>query len=80
MLLKKNSLLPLMITTYMFLFLDKSALTNTAILGLRTDLHLSGSEYSWAAAVYYVGFLLASYPSAWIMVRMPVAKFMATSV
>ncbi|KAJ4147324.1 hypothetical protein LMH87_001856 [Akanthomyces muscarius] len=73
-------LLPIMCATYMFQFLDKSALSNAAILGIRPDLALSGGDYSWAAAIYYFGFLVASYPAAWIMVRMPVAKFMAVSV
>ncbi len=69
-----------MCATYMFQFLDKSALSNAAILGIRPDLGLSGGAYSWAAAIYYVGFLVASYPAAWIMVRMPVAKFMTVSM
>lgn len=69
-----------MCVTYMFQFLDKSALSNAAILGIRPNLALTGGDYSWAAAIYYFGFLVASHPAAWIMVRMPVAKFMAVSV
>ncbi|OAA60127.1 Major facilitator superfamily domain, general substrate transporter [Cordyceps fumosorosea ARSEF 2679] len=73
-------LLPVMAASYMFQFLDKSALSNAAILGIRADLRLSGGDYSWASAIYYFGFLVASYPIGWIMVRMPVAKFMAVCI
>jgi MFS family permease len=66
--------------SYLFQFLDKSALGYTAIMGLRTDLHLSGEEYSWSSGIYYIGYLVASYPAAMLMVRWKVAKVIAMSV
>ncbi|XWW94220.1 hypothetical protein V2A60_002163 [Cordyceps javanica] len=69
-----------MAASYMFQFLDKSALSNAAILGIQPDLRLSGGDYSWASAIYYCGYVVASYPVAWIMVRMPVAKLLAVSI
>lgn len=57
-----------MAMSYLFQFLDKSALGFTAILTLREDLHLSGLDYSWAGGIYYVGYLVASYPAAWLLV------------
>lgn len=65
---------------YLFQFLDKSALGYTAILGLNTDLNLSGQDFSWASAIYYLGYLAASYPAGWLIVRYPVAKVIACSV
>ncbi|KAF3007713.1 hypothetical protein E8E13_009639 [Curvularia kusanoi] len=73
-------LLPVMGLSYMFQFLDKSALGYTAIMGLRTDLHVTGEQYSWASGVYYFGYLAASYPAAALMVRFPVARTIAISV
>lgn len=69
-----------MAVSYLFQFLDKSALGYTAIMSLRSDLSLSGLEYSWASGIYYVGYLLASYPAGWLMVRLPVGKTIAASV
>lgn len=64
----------------MFQYLDKSALSITAILGLREDLHLSGSAYSWANSIYYFGYLIASYPMAALMIRLPTGKTIAASM
>ncbi|CAM1508829.1 Fc.00g025680.m01.CDS01 [Cosmosporella sp. VM-42] len=73
-------LLPIMAISYLFQFLDKSALSFTAIMGLRVDLKLTGSEYSWASSVYYFGYLIASYPAGLVMVRFPVGKTIVVSV
>lgn len=69
-----------MALSYLFQFLDKSALGYTAIMGLRTDMKLSGNEYSWASGIYYFGYLAASYPAGMLMVRFPVGKLVAASV
>ncbi|KAJ6785219.1 hypothetical protein PWT90_02953 [Aphanocladium album] len=73
-------LLPILAVSYMFQYLDKSALSLTAILGLREDLGVSGSQYSWANSVYYFGYLVASYPAAALMVRLPTGKTIAASI
>ncbi|KAJ3549022.1 hypothetical protein NM208_g722 [Fusarium decemcellulare] len=75
-----SHLLPVMAISYLFQFLDKSALSFTAILGLRTDLHLTGSDYSWASSVYYFGYLVASYAAGVMMIRFPVGKTIAASI
>ena len=70
-----------MAMAYLFQFLDKAALSYTAILGIREDLHLTGSEYSWSSAIYYFGYLIATYPIAGVlMVRYPVAKLISASL
>ncbi|GAO14021.1 uncharacterized protein UV8b_01897 [Ustilaginoidea virens] len=72
-------LLPIMAVTYMFQFLDKMTLNAVSILGIREDLRLSGSQYSWSSAIYYTGLLAASYPVGVFMVRWKVAKVLAVS-
>ena len=74
------SLLPIMSLSYLFQFLDKSALGYTVIMGLRSDLSMTGSQYSWSSGIYYFGYLAASYPVAWLLVRLPVGKTIAISV
>jgi len=78
--LTADSLLPVMSLSYLFQFLDKSALGYTAIMGLRSDLSMTGSQYSWSSGIYYFGYLVASYPVAWLLVRLPVGKTIALSV
>ncbi|KAG5923325.1 hypothetical protein E4U42_004998 [Claviceps africana] len=73
-------LLPVLALSYLFQFLDKMSLNSTAILGLRTDLHLTGAEYSWASAIYYFGYLAASSPAAVLMIRWKVGKVIAVTI
>ena len=70
----------MMALSYLFQYLDKSALASTAIMGLREDLHLSGEEYSWSSGIYYFGYLIASYPAGVLMVRWKVGKCISTSM
>ena len=64
----------------MMQYLDKSAMGYTAILGLRTDLHLVGQDYSWASSMFYFGYLAGSAPAAMLIVRFPIGKFMSTTM
>ncbi|KAH6869544.1 major facilitator superfamily domain-containing protein [Thelonectria olida] len=74
-------LLPVMAIAYLFQFLDKTCLSYASILGIREELHLTGSQYSWASSVYYFGYLIASYPVAGvILVRLPIAKVISVSL
>lgn len=73
-------LLPIMTLCFCFHLMDKLALSYTSILGIREDLRLSSSDYSWASGIYYFGYLAASYPAAALMVRLPVAKLIAGSL
>ncbi|KGQ12021.1 putative transporter [Beauveria bassiana D1-5] len=73
-------LLPIMATSYFFQYLDKSALGSTAILGLRHDLGLSGSDYSWSSSIYYFGYIVASYPAGVVMIRWRVGKAITASI
>lgn len=52
----------------------------TAILGLRTDLHLVGQDYSWASSLFYFGYLTASGLVAILLVRLPVGRFMSIAM
>ncbi|EAW15681.1 putative MFS allantoate transporter [Aspergillus fischeri NRRL 181] len=70
-------ILPIMTFAYMMAFLDKQALSYTAIMGLRTDLNLKGSEYSWSGSIFYFGYLFFSYPASILMVKFPLGKYLA---
>lgn len=49
-----------MLVAYMMAFLDKQALNYTSLMGIREDLHLVGSQYSWSSSIFYFGYLFFS--------------------
>lgn len=46
---------PLLAAVYFLQFLDKTTLGYTAIMGLRTDTHLKGQDYSNLSMLFYIG-------------------------
>jgi hypothetical protein len=55
--------------------LDKQSINYAAVFGFRTDLDLSGSDFSWAVSLFYFGQLCAQYPAAYLMSRMHITHF-----
>ncbi|KAH3900822.1 allantoate permease family MFS transporter SCDLUD_002275 [Saccharomycodes ludwigii] len=48
---------PLMCLLYAIQFMDKVTNGTAAIMGLRTDLKMHGTEYSWVGSAFYFGYL-----------------------
>ena len=48
-------------------------------MGIRQDLSLTGSLYNWASSIFYFGYLAFSYPTGYMIVRLPIGKFVAVS-
>ena len=46
---------PLLAAVYFLQFLDKTTLSYTAIMGIRTDTHLKGQDYSDLSMLFYIG-------------------------
>lgn len=45
------------------------SLSYTAVMGIRTDTHLKGQDYSNLALLFYAGFLVAEFPTQFIAQR-----------
>ncbi|KAJ5910649.1 hypothetical protein N7504_005292 [Penicillium tannophilum] len=73
-------LIPLMGTAYFLQFLDKLALSQATLFNLRQDLNLHGSQYSWTSAIFYFGYFFWSWPSSYVIVRMPIGKYLSLVV
>jgi hypothetical protein len=56
---------------------DKVIISNAAIYGMTADAHLVGNQYSWVGSIFYFGYLVAEYPAAFLIQRLPVAKFLS---
>ncbi|XHG03982.1 hypothetical protein AWENTII_007265 [Aspergillus wentii] len=73
-------LIPLMGICYMMQYMDKLALSQATLFNLREDLNLKGSDYTWTSAVFYFGYFAWSWPSSYLIVRLPLAKYLSVSV
>lgn len=70
-------LMPLLFTTYMLNFMDKTILSSASVFGLRDDNRLRGSDYSWVSSAFYFGYLVWAYPTTLLIARLPVGRYMA---
>lgn len=70
-------LMPVMCLLYCFQFMDKLSNSYASLLGLRTDLHMVNSMYSWTGSAFYLGYLVFEFPAVRLLQRFPVAKTVA---
>lgn len=70
-------LLPLLLGIYFLQQLDKSTLSYASVFGLIEDANLKGQEYSWLGSVVYLAQLVAQPLLAYILVKVPLGKFLA---
>lgn len=50
---------PFLLVLYMFTWLDRGALGNAALMGIREDLGFSSSQFSLAVSMFFVGTAIA---------------------
>ncbi|KAL8291896.1 hypothetical protein RQP46_002154 [Phenoliferia psychrophenolica] len=72
-------LLPLFLVTQTLQYLDKTALNYAKVFGLDKALHLSGGQFSWLASIFYVGYLVAQPPTAWLLGKYPAGRVLGIS-
>lgn len=70
-------LLPLLFFTYTLQFMDKLALSSSAVFGLLDDNHLTGPQYSWLNSVFYMGYMMSQPPVSYSIVRLPLARLLS---
>ncbi|KAI1804457.1 MFS general substrate transporter [Daldinia bambusicola] len=73
-------MLPLMLTVYFLQGLDKTTLAYASVFGLIEDTGLAGDQYSWLGSIVYLAQLVMQPPLAWLLVRLPIAKFTSAMV
>lgn len=63
-------------------FLDKTLLNYSSIFGIKTALHLTGSDYSWLGSAFYLGYIVGALMWAKLVQRWPqhVGKFISGAV
>ncbi|KAL1659379.1 major facilitator superfamily domain-containing protein [Schizophyllum commune] len=73
-------LMPVIVMVYMLQQLDKSSLSYTSVFGIVEDTGLKGQEYSWLSSIVYVAQLIWQPVSSYLLVRLPVAKYLFVHV
>ncbi|GAA6019612.1 hypothetical protein JCM11491_002824 [Sporobolomyces phaffii] len=62
-------LLPLFLITQTLQYLDKTALNYAKVFGMQKAMHMNGAQFSWAASIFYIGYLVAQVPSSYLLGR-----------
>lgn len=63
-----------------FQYVDKTTLSYAAIFGIKEDLNLGGSKYSWLSSIFYFGWLGWAIPSNLLLQRSPPAYYLAFNI
>ncbi|PVI01646.1 allantoate permease [Periconia macrospinosa] len=73
-------LMPLLCITYALQSIDRTTLSYAAVFGIRENLHLTSTEFSWAGALLYVGYLFWEFPTNVMLQKFPIGYFLASTV
>ncbi|KAH0827737.1 putative transporter [Fonsecaea pedrosoi] len=74
------TILPLILVTVVLAAIDKVIISNAAIYGMSEDTNLEGNQFSWVGSLFYFGYLVAEYPAAILIQRLPLGKFFAITI
>lgn len=73
-------LIPILCITYALQSIDRTTLGYAAVFGVREDLKLTSTEFSWAGALLYIGYLFWEFPTNVMLQKLPINRFMAATV
>jgi MFS family permease len=60
-------------------FIDKNSLTAAATYGIIGEAKLVGAQFSLLVSIFYIGYLVAQYPTNILMQRFPTGKYIAVN-
>ncbi|GAB1198269.1 hypothetical protein APSETT444_007583 [Aspergillus pseudonomiae] len=73
-------ILPVMFLTYFLQFVDKISLNYANVMGLQTDLHMSGNDFSWLATAFFLAYAVAEIPQGILLQKFPITKVLGVNV
>lgn len=62
-------LLPLIVTIYIFNYLDRNSITQARLYGLQEDTHVTGVTYNTAISIFSAGYIAMQLPSTLLMTK-----------
>lgn len=72
--------MPLMFLCYLLQFLDKVSLNYSNVMGLQRDLGMGGQDFSWLATSFFIAYVAAEAPQAYLLQRFPVSRVLGVNV
>jgi hypothetical protein len=60
--------------------LDKQTINYAAVFGMQEEIHVSGSDFSWAVSLFYFGQLASQFVSAYFIGRFRVATVVSVAM
>ncbi|KAI0774142.1 MFS general substrate transporter [Fomes fomentarius] len=57
-------------------FIDRANIGNARIAGLERDLHLHGTEFNTALAIFYVSYIIVEVPSNWVLKKFKPSRWL----
>ncbi|KIK59493.1 hypothetical protein GYMLUDRAFT_669072 [Collybiopsis luxurians FD-317 M1] len=73
-------IMPFMCLMYLMTFADKTALGQSAVLGIQSTAHLSQNQFNWLSSVFYLSYLAFEYPQNLALQHYPVGKWMSINI
>lgn len=71
-------LLPLLCGTYFLQFIDKQAMSYSAVFDLFDTTGITGDQYSWLGSIFYFAYLVFEWPSAYLAQHFPTGRIVST--
>ncbi|KAI0011424.1 major facilitator superfamily domain-containing protein [Xylariaceae sp. FL0662B] len=68
---------PILFVIYMLQYLDKNTINFASVYGLKQGTNLQGQDYSWLGSIFYFGYLISQFPSAYLLQRLPLGRFVS---
>ncbi|KPI34386.1 putative transporter [Cyphellophora attinorum] len=72
-----RTLMPLLCGTFFLQFIDKQALSYSAVFDLFPSTGITQTEYSWLASIFYMAYLVAEWPSSYLAQRFNTSRVIA---
>lgn len=73
-------LLPLIVTIYIFNYLDRNSITQARLYGLQEDTHVAGVTYNTAISIFSAGYIAMQLPSTLLMAKIQPHIFLVCAI
>ncbi|KAI7878734.1 major facilitator superfamily domain-containing protein [Mucor mucedo] len=72
------TVLPVIFLIVFIQFCDKSALSVAAVLGIKEDNNITGSQFSWVGSIFYLGYLICQVPNNYLIQKYPTGRYLGS--
>ncbi|EPE06879.1 allantoate permease [Ophiostoma piceae UAMH 11346] len=73
-------ILPVLTITIIVAAIDKVIISNASIYGMLKDNHMTSSQFSWVASIFYFAYLGFEWPAGFLVQKLPIRSFLAAAV